>query len=414
MNIESIDAKLNQWKDDLAKLHANMTEMQGLYGYQLAGDGSSLSGTTKLQYDDALVREAKIWKNYEFLSNLLTTISEKRNGLGFFPRESALSEIEEMFEGDSIELPGDEIELQKRDLFSTNFQVDRTSARRIREEMKTDFHAVCDFYVRLESRWQQLSEDISSIKAEADRIIVETSQLIKIGSIDPAPLPALVKQLQVVNSKWRSDPLGITKDIKQELSPYLRHARVYVTFLANESKAIIEEIKHSKIKVEEIATKESEARNLYEQCLSKFEFASGTGPKLPPSSQKLLEHSQKLHSLFEEKNWTELGSALKIWRKLYNQISSDTNLSLTTNKGIVEKKATLRQRFLEAVAKYKDYSGRGMAIPKSITTFTERGQELLKGKSGKIDLGATETIVVSLEVKVGELCLKFDSESSQS
>lgn len=409
MNIDSIDARLNEWNSDSAKLHTNLLELSSLYGYQLAGDGSTLTGTTKTQYLQASEKEAQLWKNTALFSDLLKRITEKRKALGFRPKGSALDEIRDLFEGDSIELPGEEVALQRRDLFSENRHVDRISARFIREQMKADFRSVCDFYDNLETTWRRLEESVSSAKHEADGVFAEASKYVVIGSGGSNAITILSEKLQLLSNNWRCDPLGMSSDLNRDIRPYLTAARTYVASLATEYAGIAEEVRLCKGKLAELAIKESRAQELCAACLSRYEFPSGDGPHLPSSSKNLAAQSERLVKLLSEKKWAELRLGLKTWTDDYSQISRITEEALATNAALVDKQSELKQRFFETVAKYKDYAQRGMAIPKSVETFTVRGQALLKGSAGKIDLRAAEAIVIALEVKVGELCLKFDS-----
>ncbi len=409
MNIESIDARLNEWNSDSAKLHTNLLELSSLYGYQLAGDGSTLTGTTKTQYLQASEREAQLWKNTALFSDLLKRIAEKRKALGFMPKASALKEIEDLFEGDSIELPGEEVALQRRDLFSGNFNVHKISARFIREQMKADFRSICDFYDNLETTWRRLELSVSAVKHEADFLFAEANNFVALDSGGPNALSTLSEKLQVLGNRWRCDPLGMAYDVQGDIQPFLTAAKAHVASLVSEHAAVTEAVRLTAGKSAELATKERRARELYADCLSRYEFLSGKGPLLPPASKNLTEQSVKLIKMLNEKKWADLRLALKSWTDEYNQISLSTEKALTTNADLVDRRTVLRQRFFAAVAKYKDYAGRGMTIPKSIETFTERGQSLLKASATKIDLAATETIVIALEVKVGELCLKFDS-----
>ena len=115
--------------------------------------------------------------------------------------------------------------------------------------------------------------------------------------------------------------------------------------------------------------------------------------------------------MLADEKWDDSKHNVKEWFGLHDRISRDTEAAISFNKALTDKRAELKRRFLEAVVKYKDYGSRGMEIPKSVHTFTEKGQELLKGK---VDLVEAERIILALEVKVGEICAEFDRAKETS
>ena len=61
MTLEEIDIKLAAWQADVATLHANISELQSLIGYQLARDGRELSGATKEKHQKAVDEDSRLW-----------------------------------------------------------------------------------------------------------------------------------------------------------------------------------------------------------------------------------------------------------------------------------------------------------------------------------------------------------------
>ena len=406
MTLEEIDIKLAAWQADVATLHANISELQSLIGYQLARDGRELSGATKEKHQKAVDAEARLWVKVDLFSKLVVKIKDKRDNLPTFGKGRVLEEIEQMFDGESIDLPPEQVALENRDLFAGSQNIKKMTVATLRQLMSRDFQQLRDAYVTVGEAWQKVGEEIAAVKKEVERICAEERQYGRENSTDVAALSA---RLESTTRRWRNDPLGVTEDIKKDLAPYFKAANNFIAGLARERAQIAADVRTAAEKLELLKARKVKALELHQACV--VEVGGSEEPKVPPSTRGLSDWLARLNAMLADEKWDDTKHNVKEWFGLHDRISRDTEAAISFNKALTDKRAELKRRFLEAVVKYKDYGSRGMEIPKSVHTFTEKGQELLKGK---VDLVEAERIILALEVKVGEICAEFDRAKETS
>ena len=400
MNTEEIETKLAAWQADVSKLHSNIAELQNLIGYQLAHDGRELTGVTREKHLLAKAAEERLWTRVDLFSKLVAKIKTSYEELPTFGRGKAIEEITQLFDGDSIELPPEKVELESRDLFSDSKKVHKMSVATLRRLMSEDFQIIKDAYVKAGEAWEKVGAAISEQKKEVDRICAEER---KFGKHDSADVVALSARLESTTRRWRNDPLGVTEDIKNDLAPYMQRANSFVASLAQARARIATDIQQAAAKLESLKALKVKALELHQGCV--VELDPKHQAKAPPSTRGLSDWLVKLNGYLAAESWDDAQYYFKEWQTLYERLHEDTDAAVKFNQSLLDKRTDLRHRFFEALAKYKGYEQRGMEIPKSVHTFTEKGQELVKGK---VDLDEAERIIVSLEVKVAAICQEFD------
>jgi hypothetical protein len=145
----------------------------------------------------------------------------------------------------------------------------------------------------------------------------------------------------------------------------------------------------------------------YQACSARLD--SPESAKQPPSTRTLGEKLEALKQLLSDKKWAETQQGLADWHNHYQKISNETESAIAFNQALLHKVDGLKRRIQEAVSKYNDYTARGMEAANSVKVFTSNGEQLLEGK---VNLDQAERIVIALEVKVGELCTRFDQRAT--
>lgn len=400
MTLEEIDIKLEAWQNDIAKLHTNISEVLALIGYRFAHSGRELSGISQSKFKKAVDAEARLWTMVDKFTRHADAIKDKRDKLPTFGRGKVLDEIEQLFVGDVIELPIEDTAADKRDLFTANGGTRKVSADKLRQLMTHDYQLMRDTYLALGQAWITVGENISAAKLQVDGICNEAQRFKREKS---AAITALSARLESTSKRLRKDPLGVSTDIKADLAPYFKAANSLLITLSRERAKISEDIGLAGEKLGQLRLRKNKALELHQGCVN--EVNAKSEPKVPPSTRGLSDWLAKLQAMVADENWDDAQYGIKEWLGLYGRINRDTEAAVTFNQALLNKRADLKQRFLAAVAAYREYGSRGMQIPKSLLSFTEKGKELLKGK---VDLDAAESIVIALEVKLGEVCSRFD------
>lgn len=407
MTQEEIDIKLAAWQSDVTTLHANLSEIKDLIGYQLARDGRELSGESAEKHKKGIAAETRIWAKFDLFSKLVAKIKDKRDNLPTWSgKGKALEEIKQLFEGDSIELPPEDVAIENRDIFAGSQKVRKLTAQQVRDEMSRDYQLLRDIYVKLGDAWGKVGAQITEHAPIVEKIKEEEA---KYGRSNSADVAALTSRIESTTRRWSNDPLGVTENIKDDLAPYVRKAQQFVRELAAERAKISTDLTAAGEKLELLKTRKVRALEQHQNALAEVE--SDEEPKVPPSTRGLSDWLTKCTTLHTEQKWDDCQHNLTEWFRLHDRISRETEAAFEFNKGLVEKRTALKNRFLAAVVRYKEYAGKGMEIPKSVVAFTEKGQELLKGK---VNLKEAELIINALETKVGELVAEFERQGGKS
>ncbi len=407
MTQEEIDIKLAAWQSDVLTLHANLSEVKDLIGYQLARDGRELSGKSAEKHKKGVAAETRLWAKFDLFSKLVAKIKDKRDNLpSWGGKAKALEEIRQLFDGDSIELPPEDVAIENRDIFAGSQKVRKLTAKQVRDEMTVDFKLLRDIYVELGDAWGKVGAQLTEHAPIVAKIKEEEA---KYGRSDSADISALTSRIESTTRRWSNDPLGVTENIKDDLAPYVRKAQQFVVQLAAERTKITTDLTTAGEKLELLKTRKVRCLEQHQAVL--LEVESEQEPKVPPSTRGLSDWLTKCTTLHEEKKWDDCQHNLAEWFRLHERISRETEAAFEFNKGLVEKRSALKTRFLDAVVRYKEYAGKGMEIPKSVVAFTDKGQELLKGK---VNLKEAELIINALETKVGELIAEFERQGGKS
>ena len=402
MTLEEVDIKLAAWQSDVSTLHANLAEIQALLGYVLARDGRTVTGESLKIHNKGVEAEARLWTGVALFAGLVNTIETKRKDVPRFRQGSYLAEIEKLFEGDSIELAPEAVALKERDIFSGGQSKRKITPAKLRELMSRDFAELRDCYVKLGDAWTTIGLAISEATDGVERIKAEERRY---GRSNSADIASLAGRLESTTRRWRQDPLGVTEDIRADLQPYFKAANNFIAQLAAARAKIAVDIKDAGSRLEALRDMKNKALELHLECATSF--TTKEEAKAPPSTRGLTTWLAKISADHADEKWDEAETGIREWFGLYDRIRASMQECVNFNQGLVDKKSALKKRFLSAVTKYRSYAAQGMAIPKSVQTFTDTGQEMLRGK---LDIDEFETIVLSLEVKVDQICVEFDRQ----
>lgn len=405
MNVDEVDARLAQWQSDVEKLHKNLLELQDNISFL---DGRELSGVTLERQLKARQAESRLWIYVDLYIKLVEEIKSKRAALPLpsFGRGKALEEIEQLFSGPSIELPGEEVALADRGLFSDSQRVKRMSVSELRRTMETDFQVLRDFHVQAQQAWEAGGTAIIEAEREVAALTAEASQY---GRENADEIAQLRGRLLSTTKRWRADPLGVPRNIGQDLEPYIRAARAFIGKLKGERARLASEVGLLGARLEEVKLRRVIALQKHQACSERFD--SQEAARKPPSTRVLADNLEALKTLLAAQKWPQVESGLADWHKLFREVGGEIEAVISFNQALLQKLDQLTRRYNEALAKYDSYISQGMQAAKSVNVFTEKGHQLLEGK---VKIDEAELIVSALEVKVGELCASFDKLSRKA
>jgi len=401
MNVEEVDAELAHWQSDVDKLYANLLELQNNISFL---DGRELTGVTRERQLKAKQADSRLWIYVDLYLKLVNKIKEKRAALPNFGRGKLLEEIEQLFKGPSIDLPAEEVALAERGLFSDSQKVEKLTVPVLRRTMESDFQILRDFYVQAQDAWQSGGNAIAELEKEVTGLTNEARQYGRESADEIAQLRA---RLESTTKRWRLDPLGVPRDLRRDLEPYIKAARSLIGRLSSERSRLASDVALLSVKLEEVKARRVIALQQYQACSARLD--SPESAKQPPSTRTLGEKLEALKQLLSDKKWAETQQGLADWHNHYQKISNETESAIAFNQALLHKVDGLKRRIQEAVSKYNDYTARGMEAANSVKVFTSNGEQLLEGK---VNLDQAERIVIALEVKVGELCTRFDQRAT--
>ncbi|NDU74454.1 hypothetical protein GWI34_17710 [Actinomadura sp. DSM 109109] len=205
MSRDEADVMLARLRDERERIGAALLELEAHQGYQLL-DGATLRGATLRVQSDVRSRMASLWQLFDLHGRVLSAAEELRARHGR-PGQAQLAELTRLLDGPSVELPAEEVPLERRTLLSLP-SGEKLTPRAAVDRMTPLYEEVARSVAALDAVWSTLLSRLAEVEAErrAAEELLESA-----GGADPA-LDRLRDELETVAATVRADPLALARD----------------------------------------------------------------------------------------------------------------------------------------------------------------------------------------------------------
>ncbi|WP_131740444.1 hypothetical protein [Actinomadura roseirufa] len=205
MGRDEADRTLAHLRDEKERIGSALLELEAHQGYRLL-QGSALEGETRRLQSTVRSRMASLWSLFDLYGGVLGAAEELR-ARHSRPGQAHLAELTRLLAGPSVELPAEEVPLERRTLLSAP-SGERLTLQDVVARMTPQYQEVARMVAGLDAVWSALLSRLA--EAEAERNAAETL-LDALGGTDPV-LARLTAGLGSAAATVRSDPMALARD----------------------------------------------------------------------------------------------------------------------------------------------------------------------------------------------------------
>ncbi|MFI0354561.1 hypothetical protein [Actinomadura sp. 9N407] len=371
MSREGIDHALGHLRDEKERISSALLDLEGHDGTRLL-KGARLAGETWRRWEDARTGIALVWRLYDAYQRVLAEASELRERHGR-PSPAVLLELTGLLTGESVEVPGGEIPLERRTLLGAASE--RITLDEAVERMSAGYATAAEVIAAADTAWTALLVPLEDVE-ESWR---ETALLAQ--DLDGARHPELDRlgrELSAVGHVARTDPLSLVRDDKVDTARLDRLREAMAALRASLDEAVrlrdghaerLAEVAASIGEVEEAERQAREARTT-----ATIKIAAVRVPEPPSLGGGLRHRLADLDALREAGRWAELAARLAELDRAAAAALERARDNLGLSTGLLDRRGELRGR-LEA---YRAKAARlGFAEDEGLTELYARARELL-------------------------------------
>lgn len=371
MSREAIDYALKTLHEDRDRISAALLDLESHSGYQLL-KGARLAGETRQRWDEAETRMTLLWRLFDAYQRVLDAAAGLR-ARHSKPAEATLRQLTDLLSGPSIDLPLDEIPLERRTLLgptSERFTLDDAV-----ERMTTAYGEAIDLIASADAAWEVLLTPLDAAE-EGWREAARLAQSLETGR-DPE-LDRIGRELAAAGQVVRTDPLSLVSDgkadasrletIRRELA-VVREALAEGARLREQYDERVGGIDKSLARIQELV---AEARRAYDTV--QIKIASPGVPEPHDPTPVLRERLAALGEARASGHWAELAPRITDLEETVAGALDQAGRSLELITGLMDRRNELRGR-LDA---YRVKAARlGFAEHDEVGRVYERARELL-------------------------------------
>ena len=381
MTLEQIDSELAQWHVRLTLASTNLLDLDDLFTFKrLRGDidlpPAQLSGLTESRVTPALAAIKTLWDYLQALRANLEKASELRKTLSrIWTPENTLRQIDHILNGSSIVLPSTQTALADRSLLSGAQTANSTTMLLMLTKMTRIFELSKSTIMEVDSAWARLDKSLMSLQSEAN---VLSQIAVMLNESDADELKAVLQRISYLQSRIETDPLGVTNDLQNQISPQLERVRQYLNSRKLERNAVQADFTKAGKLASELKSMNFECAQALSLC--RKEIANHTGLISPIPDSVLIDLEQwrlTLVDTLEQGKWRPARIGIERWLQTAEGYKQTLMTALNANRNAVELKAELRGRLGSLRAKAKSYSQRGVPFDASSETVAIEADRLL-------------------------------------
>jgi len=202
MSRDGADRTLAHLRDERERISSALLELEGHQGYQLL-EGAAVDGETRHVQSTVQSLMSTLWTLFDLYGRVLGAAEEFR-ARHSRPSQAQLAQLTWLLTGPSVELPVEEVPLERRTLLSTS-SGEKLTLQAVVARMTPLYEEVARTVAALDAVWSALLSRLAEVEA-ARRAAVALRE--SLGGTD-SELDGLVAELAAAGATVRSDPMAL-------------------------------------------------------------------------------------------------------------------------------------------------------------------------------------------------------------
>ncbi|MEU5878258.1 hypothetical protein [Spirillospora sp. NPDC047279] len=372
MNRDEVDRALHDLRDEKERISAALLDLEGHQGRRLL-DGTAVSGETGRLQAGLRSRLTELWSLFDLYGAALDAAEELR-ARHPKPGQAQLAELTRLLTGPSVELPMEEVPIERRTLLSSPTGEKLTLAGTV-ERMTPLFEEAARMVADVDAVWSELLSVLGTVEAERGEVAALAASLG--GGPDPE-LDRACREIDVLAAAVRADPLSFKKDGRADAS----RLRAAGTGLAGVRRRLAEaaafrdgaeaRLRQAALAVDGVREAEAAARRARDEVLVKI--AAPVLPEIADRSAVLVDRLAAVKGLRDARRWNDLAERVLDLERAAAAALEQARADHDLVTGLLDRREELRGR-LDA---YRVKAGRlGLAEDAELTRIYQEARELL-------------------------------------
>ncbi|MVZ99477.1 hypothetical protein F8568_003615 [Actinomadura sp. LD22] len=373
---DGADRALARLRDEQERIGAALLELEAHQGYRLL-DGAALDGGTRRVQAEVRARMAEVWALFDRYGRTLAE-AERLRARHSRPDRAQLAELTRLLAGPSVELPAEEVPLERRTLLAAP-SGEKLTLQEVVARMTPLYEDVAKTVAALDTVWSALLARLAEAEAEQR---AAAGLLASLGGTDP-DLERLTAELAAMAAVVRGDPLALASGGRADTGRLdtLRTALADVRRDLEEAQRLREgfadRIAGIASVLDALRAAEAEARRARDEVLAKI--ASPVLPDLPDMSATLADRLAAVGhpppgAAARAGGWNDLAGRVADLDRAMRAALDRARRDAEVIRGLLDRREELRGR-LEA---YRAKAARlGGAEDAELAAIYERARELL-------------------------------------
>jgi hypothetical protein len=305
-----VDDRIAKWNHDLQIATKNILELMDDLQYKsLVGDGglgiAPLTGRTEREVTPALAALDELWQILPALSKVIDEANDRYKKLPWFRDTEPLYEIQQLLEGDSIQIT------TKTDYAQRGLLTPDEVTRTLRPERVLT--AMVEAYGRAKAVVVTVADVLHRLGPELDRA---TRELAAIAIELPASpeIGALEARLAELRGQLASDPLGLADTFDRDVDPAIAGLRRRLDEARVERERVDGELATADQRIAELAGARDDALAAHAECRDKVVVERAPREPFAPAVVDELRHwLERLRKTQHAGKWQATRIGLANW-----------------------------------------------------------------------------------------------------
>ncbi|MEW2358437.1 hypothetical protein [Spirillospora sp. NPDC029432] len=365
MNRDEVDRALAELRDEKERIGAALLELEAHHGYRLL-EGAAVTGETAARQAALLAGMSGLWTLFDLYGRTLGAAEELR-ARHARPGAAQLAELTRLLSGPSVELPAEEVPLERRTLLAATGG-ERVTLRDVVARMTPMYEEAARTVAAVDTVWSALLARLDEVEAD-----LRAAGELAGGLGAPEPdYERLRENVRSLAAAVRSDPLAVGTGGLDAAARELAGLRERLAEAARFRAGFEERMRKVRDAIGLVRDTEDEIRRARERVLEKI--ASPALPAPTALAATLDDRLAALYGLRDRRRWGELAErAAELDRAARDALQrARGDLALVT--GLLDRREELRGR----LRAYKAKAGRlGLAEDAGLGRMYEEAREVL-------------------------------------
>ncbi|MFC5753359.1 hypothetical protein [Actinomadura rugatobispora] len=342
MNRDEVDRALRHLREEKERIGAALLDLERHSGYRLL-EGAALSGETGRRQAEVRSRMGELWTLFDLYGRTLGEAEELR-ARHSRPNGAQLAELDRLLTGTSVELPAEEVPLERRTLLQSP-SGERLTLRGVVERMTALYEESARAVAAVDTVWSALLARLGSVEAE-QRVVAEMAE--SLGLAEDAEYRRVREELDARARTVRGDPMALSRDGRADTADLERLAADLARLKERFAEAVRfrarydEQVGRVRNAVGRVRAAEEDVRRARDEVLVKI--ASPALPAPAAAAAALADRLAALHTLRDQRRWGELADRAADLERATRDALERARADLGLVTGLLERREELRGR----------------------------------------------------------------------